>query len=52
VAGLGRKDDVLIGISTSGSSVNFIRAVEEAQKLDMTTLGLLGGDGGNLIDLC
>ena len=52
VAGLGRKEDVLIGISTSGNSVNVIRAVEEAQKLGMSTLGLLGRDGGNLIGLC
>jgi len=52
VAGLGRKEDLLIGISTSGNSVNVIRAVEEAQKLGMQTLGLLGRDGGKLRGLC
>ncbi len=52
VVGLGRKGDVLIGISTSGNSLNVIRAVEEAQKLGMVTIGLLGRDGGQLKSLC
>lgn len=52
VAGLGRAGDLLIGISTSGHSRNVIRAVEEAQKLGMPTLGLLGRDGGQLRGLC
>lgn len=52
VAGLGRAGDLLIGISTSGNSRNVIRAVEEAQKLGMQTVGLLGRDGGQLRALC
>jgi len=52
VAGLGRAGDVLIGISTSGNSRNVIRAVEEAKKLGMLTIGLLGRDGGQLLSLC
>lgn len=52
VAGLGRASDLLIGISTSGNSRNVIRAVEEAQKLGMQTIGLLGRDGGQLRGLC
>jgi D-sedoheptulose 7-phosphate isomerase len=52
VAGLGRTGDLLIGISTSGNSGNVVRAVEEAQKLGMQTLGLLGRDGGKLRSLC
>lgn len=52
VAGLGRAGDLLVGISTSGNSRNVIRAVEEAQKLGMHTLGLLGRDGGQLRSLC
>jgi len=52
VAGLGRKEDLLIGISTSGNSGNVLRAVEEAHKLGMTTVGLLGRDGGKLLSLC
>lgn len=52
VSGLGRAGDLLIGISTSGNSRNVIRAVEEAQKLGMQTIGLLGRDGGLLRSLC
>jgi len=52
VAGLGRAGDLLIGISTSGNSRNVIRAVEEAGKLGMQTIGLLGRDGGQLRSLC
>lgn len=52
VAGLGRPEDLLIGISTSGNSGNVLRAVEEAQKIGMQTLGLLGRDGGKLRGLC
>lgn len=52
VIGLGRKEDLLIGISTSGNSDNIIRAVEEANKLGMYTVGLLGRDGGKLREIC
>jgi D-sedoheptulose 7-phosphate isomerase len=52
VAGLGRKEDLLIAISTSGNSVNVIRAIEEAKKLGMYTVGLLGRDGGKLRAIC
>lgn len=45
VQALGRKGDVLIGISTSGKSVNITRAVNAAHDLGMKTLGLLGGNG-------
>ena len=52
IAGLGRKNDVLIAISTSGNSVNIVRAVEEARKLGIHTVGLLGCDGGCVSELC
>ena len=52
VIGLGRKEDLLIAISTSGNSSNVIRAVKAAQDLGMATIGLLGRDGGKLRDLC
>ncbi|MEY4615776.1 MAG: phosphoheptose isomerase [Pseudomonadota bacterium] len=54
IEGLGRKGDVLIGISTSGNSANVIRAVEAAKKIGIKTVALLGKDGGqlkNLVDL-
>jgi D-sedoheptulose 7-phosphate isomerase len=52
VMGLGRVEDLLIGISTSGNSQNIIRAVEEAKNIGIRTLGLLGRDGGQLKNLC
>jgi D-sedoheptulose 7-phosphate isomerase len=48
VAGLGRPGDVLLVISTSGNSPNVVRAVEEAHRQGLHTLGLLGKDGGRL----
>lgn len=52
VQGLGRAGDVLVGISTSGNSRNVIRAVEEAKKLGILVIGLLGREGGALRELC
>lgn len=52
VAGLGRKGDCLIGISTSGNSANVLRAVESAKEMGIRTIGLLGRDGGKLAKLC
>src|SRR5919197_6350717 len=51
VAGLGRPGDVLLAISTSGNSPNVVRAVEEAHRRGLQTLGLLGKDGGRLKDM-
>lgn len=50
VEGVGQKNDILVGISTSGNSKNIIRAIEAAQKKGMKTLLLLGKDGGKLKD--
>jgi len=51
VAGLGRPGDVLLAISTSGNSPNVVRAVEEAHRRGLHTLGLLGKNGGKLKEL-
>ncbi len=51
IEALGQSGDVLLGISTSGSSKNVILAVEEANKKGMKTLVLTGKDGGKLADL-
>ena len=48
VQGLGRKGDVLIGISTSGHSENVLHAVAAAKSGGLFTVGLLGKDGGTL----
>jgi phosphoheptose isomerase len=43
-----RQGDVLIGISTSGNSANVIAAVNAANQVGCTTIGMLGRDGGKL----
>lgn len=45
VRGLGKAGDALIGISTSGTSANVIRALEEARQLGMRTIALSGAGG-------
>lgn len=49
VEGLGRKRDVLIGVSTSGNSLNIINAVNAAREKGMITIALTGKEGGRLI---
>ena len=49
---LGRKGDVLIGITTSGRSPNVIKALQAARQMGMKTLGLLGGNGGAALAEC
>jgi D-inositol-3-phosphate glycosyltransferase len=46
VHALGRRGDVLVGISTSGNSPNVVRAFEAARQQGIACVGLLGGDGG------
>ena len=42
---LGKKDDIAIGLSTSGSSKNVIQAIHAAGKIGMFTIGLAGRGG-------
>jgi D-sedoheptulose 7-phosphate isomerase len=48
VEGLGKRGDVLVGISTSGNSSNVINAFITAKKIGIKTIAFLGGSGGNL----
>ena len=52
VAGLGKEGDLLIAISTSGNSRNVIRAIEEAGRLHIETVALLGHNGGQIRSMC
>ena len=45
VQALGKKDDIAMGISTSGNSKNVIQAIKAAKKIDMLTIGLTGRGG-------
>ena len=49
---MGRKGDVLIGLSTSGNSPNVIEALKVAKEIGMTTVGFTGEGGGNMKELC
>ena len=46
IEGLGSKGDVLIGISTSGNSINVLNALKSAKNIGINTIGLLGNGGG------
>lgn len=48
VEALGNKDDILIGISTSGNSKNIINAMKKAKEMNMKTVSLLGNKGGEI----
>lgn len=52
VQSYGTSTDALIAITTSGNSDNVLKAVLEAKKIGMFTIGLLGGNGGKLINEC
>jgi len=47
-----RKGDVLFGISTSGNSDNIVKAIEQANKQDVLTIGFTGEKGGKLAEIC
>lgn len=51
VRAFGRPGDVLIALSTSGKSKNILRALEEARRLDLASIALLGHDGGDALGL-
>jgi D-sedoheptulose 7-phosphate isomerase len=40
--------DGLIGVSTSGNSLNLIAAFAKAKEIGLATIGLAGGDGGQM----
>ncbi len=51
VEAIGKKDDILIAISTSGNSQNIINAIESAKKKEIKIITLIGKDGGKMKDL-
>lgn len=46
--GMGQNGDIFIGISTSGNSLNVINAFKSAKKKGITTVALVGRDGGEM----
>ena len=49
VEAIGKKEDILVAISTSGKSKNVLKAVQAAKEKGMKTVALTGKDGGELI---
>ncbi|MDD5348299.1 MAG: D-sedoheptulose 7-phosphate isomerase [Candidatus Omnitrophica bacterium] len=48
---VGQKNDLVVGISTSGKAKNVAAAMRQAKKMGLKTVALTGGDGGELVKL-
>lgn len=48
---LGQKNDLVIGISTSGKAKNVAGGIKQARKMGLKTIAFTGGDGGELAKL-
>jgi len=51
LAAFGGRDDIAVGLSTSGNSANLVRAFDEASRRGMLTVGLAGYEGGKMAEL-
>ena len=51
VEALGKKNDVVLGISTSGKAKNVALGIKQAKKMGIKTVALSGGDGGDIVRL-
>jgi D-sedoheptulose 7-phosphate isomerase len=51
IEALGNPEDVILAISTSGNSVNILKALEMAKEKNIKSIGLLGGSGGKSRDM-
>ncbi len=51
INGIGKKGDVLVGLSTSGNSENIVNAFKTAKQKEMITIAFTGSHGGKLKNL-
>jgi D-sedoheptulose 7-phosphate isomerase len=51
IRGIANPGDFLVGLSTSGNSVNIVKAFETAREKKITTVGFTGKDGGKMKEL-
>ena len=49
---LSTEGDVFFAYSTSGNSLNILKALELSKEKNITTIGFSGNDGGKMLDLC
>ena len=52
IQALGKKNDIFIGISTSGNSINIINALAECKKIGIKTVGFTGNSSSEMDKLC
>ena len=52
VEALAKPEDVVIGISTSGNSLNVVSALRLSKKMGCKIIGLSGNDGGDMNTIC
>jgi len=52
IEGIGQRGDILVGLSTSGNSVNIIEALKKAKEKGMLSICFTGEDGGKMKDMC
>jgi len=52
VEALGKKEDLLVVLTTSGNSENLVRAVAAAEEIGMKTASFIGKGGGRLKGAC
>ena len=48
IRALGKIDDVAMGLSTSGNSINVVKALQVANEMGIKTVGITGKDGGEI----
>ncbi len=51
IEAVGKPEDTLLAISTSGNSANVIKAIEAAKGIGMKCIGLTGKNGGKIADM-
>jgi D-sedoheptulose 7-phosphate isomerase len=44
--------DAVLGVSTSGTAANVVRALKSARGRGLLTIGFAGRDGGRMVDVC
>ena len=52
INGIGKAGDVLVGLSTSGNSINILKAIETAKEKGIITIGFTGESGGKMKNEC
>jgi D-sedoheptulose 7-phosphate isomerase len=52
IEALAQPGDVFLGISTSGNSKNIVRALHQARKQGVHTIGFTGNGGGQMREIC